>query len=315
MGSAASKTSRTLKPTQHNAKIIHHLKKQIPNDHLQSSKADINKSGHPQVFTERPPLELEKMGDADLSAGRNTLFEKAISMGVINVKDELNSQKYDENHESVRVLKNRQKVEEQYKGLFIPKDADQPNIPERFLNEQQKKEMRDKEFMKKKLEKSGVNSFGLFDSGELSDLIADYKVYGEAEFVNSSRKTGVSEENIEKFKELVDSGILTLPSHKVTLNESIDSESKQIKQKLIVVADDWVKTIKENLKKEAADGPKDMKTTSKKDEEVLKQFKMLEQLVSKSQVTTRPKDSMTEETETVLKRPKKQIVKEFTTML
>ncbi|OUT23643.1 hypothetical protein CAS74_001969 [Pichia kudriavzevii] len=297
MGSAASKTSRTLKPTQHNAKIIHHLKKQIPNDHLQSSKADINQSGHPQVFTERPPLELEKMGDADLSA------------------DELNSQKYDENHESVRVLKNRQKVEEQYKGLFIPKDADQPNIPERFLNEQQKKEMRDKEFMKKKLEKSGVNSFGLFDSGELSDLIADYKVYGEAEFVNSSRKTGASEENIEKFKELVDSGILTLPSHKVTLNESIDSESKQIKQKLIVVADDWVKTIKENLKKEAADGPKDMKTTSKKDEEVLKQFKMLEQLVSKSQVTTRPKDSMTEETETVLKRPKKQIVKEFTTML
>ncbi|TID19849.1 hypothetical protein CANINC_003644 [Pichia inconspicua] len=310
MGSSASKPSRKFVKTL-KGEHLNKLKKNIGNDHLKST---LNNTDEPHVFTKRPPKEMEQMGDADFFSGKNTLFEEAVLKGMVNVKDTKIQQNYDPNHESVRVLKNRSTIENQYKGLYVPKDADQPNIPARFLNEQEKKDYQDPEIRKRRLQKTGINSWGLIEAKSLTDLIIDYKVFGHENLIREAKKIDVNEANITRFKALIDSGMLTLPTHKVTLQENIDPESRQVKQKLVTVKDDWVNTIKEDLKKEKINNH-ESKPTSKKDREIFEQFKMLESLVSKSQITTKPVDGLTEETETVLNRPKKKLVKEVTKML
>jgi hypothetical protein len=309
-------------------KPLNNLKKQVNEDHMKnatlfqaseppSKSADL-KNEKNQVFTSRPPKELEKMddGNSDIGSGKNTLFEKAVEMGVVNIKDTIAKQSYNPNHESIRVLKNRANVEKQYEGLFIPKDADQPNIPERFLNDEQKKRMFNPEILKQeRLKKKTVNSFGLFDSRAISDLIIDYKVYGQEKLVKKAKEKDISDANIQKFQQFIDNNILNLPTHKVTLQESIDPESKQIKQKLVIVKDDWVKDIKDDIEREKNSQLDSKPSTSKKNKEIFEQFKMLENLVSRSQITTKESNSPNETTETIMKRPKKQLVKEVTKML
>lgn len=324
MGNSASKTTRTLNKTIQqthksiNKNNVNNLNKQINNDYLKPesdnksrfTQYEMKENEKHQIFTERPPEELETMGDDS----RNMLFEEAVSKGIVNIKDSQNSQNFNSNHESIQVLKNRQNIEKQYEGLFIPKDADKPNIPERFLSEEERKKMSNPEELKKKLQKTGTNAFGLFDSGEISDLIIDYKVYSESKFIEEAQKNDVNQENINALKKFIDLGIIDLPSHKVTLHESIDPESKHVKQKLVVVKDDWVNDFKKNLEKEKLDKI-NSKSKSKKDNEVFAQFKMLENLVSKSQISTKKSDDPNEESETVMKRPKKKIGKQITQML
>lgn len=322
MGNSASKTTRTLNKTvQQNPTSLNSLKKQIKNDHLKNSlnknSPKVNK--HHQIFTERPPNELEQMGDAptdDISAGKNSLFEKAVSMGVVNIKDSKVNENFNPNHESIQVLKNRANIEKQYEGLFIPKDADQPNIPDRFLTEEERKNVHNPELMKKKLEKTGTNSFGLFDSKTLSDFIVDYRVFGKEKLDTNAKENDVNDENLKKFKQFIDEGILDLPTNKVTLQESIDPESKQVKQKLVIVKDDWVSDIKQDIEREKNNNL-DYKSTSKKDKEVFEQFKILENLVSKSQIRKNPAegDSEQENNEPVMKRPVKKLAKEVKKML
>ncbi|KAG0686602.1 hypothetical protein C6P40_003726 [Pichia californica] len=340
MGNSASKSTRTLNKvanstTQNlnnqNQFIVKNLKKQVSKGHLKQSKqqnyerlqqekiesvSDNNK----QIFTQRPPKELEKMGDEgevdlnDKQYSGNKLFEEAVNAGIVKIEDNKAKQSFNPNHSSVRVLKNRVNVERQYEGLFIPKDADKPNIPDRFLNEEQRRQMKDPNIMKKKLEKTGSNSFGLFDSNNLSDLIIDYKVFGEKEYIESCKENKVNDTNINILKQLIDDGLINLPTHKVTLHETIDPESRQVKQKLIIVEDDWVSSIREDVEREK-NNKMDTKTTSKKDLEVFEQFKMLENLVSKSQISTKVSDGPTNQVETVLNRPKKQLGKEIKKML
>lgn len=329
MGNSASKTTRTLgKTLQHgnqalksdNQPLINNLKKQVTTDHLKGSSEstfETNGKKQPQVFTERPPKELEQMGDSDATTSKvegNKLFEEAVNAGLVQVKDDIAKQTFNANHESIRVLKNRENVEKQYEGLFIPKDADKPDTPERFLSEEDKRNFRDPDLMKKKIRKSELNAFGLFDSNRLTDLIIDYKVIGESEFNKTAKESKVNDENINKLQKYIDEGIINLPTHKVTLHESIDPESRHVKQKLIIVKDDWVKTIKEDIEEEEKNKLNN-KTTSKKDLEVFEQFKMLENLVSKSQISTKKSDGPTDTVETVMHRPKKQLVKEIKKML
>lgn len=326
MGNSTSKVSRTLNSNvKPNVQPLNHLKKKVTEDHLKlSNKNELKrlnnttenktKEDEHQIFTSRPPKELEKMGDNDLASGKNTLFEQAVKMGVVNIKDDMANQAYNPNHESIQVLKNRADVEKQYEGLFIPKDADQPNIPERFLDEEQKKLMLDPEILKQKMKRSGTNSYGLFDSSTVSDFLIDYKIYGKDRLLNQAEKFGINNSNIEKFQQFIDNGILNLPTHKVTLHQTVDPESKQVKQKLIVVKDDWVKEVKENIEREK-NHELALKSSSTKDQEVFEQFKMLEKLVSKSQILTKKSDGPTETTETVMKRPKKKLIKEVTTMV
>lgn len=327
MGNSTSKATRTLnKSIQRthqslDSTNIKNLKKQVTNDHLTgSTKRNFksNENDEPQIFTQRPPKELEKMGDDEKSNFNdkfgNKLFEEIVSKGVVNIKDSAAKQNFNPNHESIQLLKNRLNVEKQYEGLVIPKDADKPNIPDRFLSEEQKKDMKDPAIMRRKLEKTGVNLFGLFDSNKISDLIGDYKVYGEEAYIEKAKKIDVNDENIRILKKFIDEGIIDLPTHKVTLQESIDPESRQVKQKLVVVNDDWVGEIKEDIEREKMD-KSDSKSKSKRDLEVFEQFKMLENLVSKSQITTKKSEGPTDEVETVMKRPKKQLVKEVTKIL
>lgn len=310
MGSSASKPARKLAKNL-NGEQLNRVKKNIGDDYLKSTSKKVNE---PQIFTERPPNEMEQMGQTNDSYGKNNLFEQAVLKGMVNVKDAKIEQNYDPNHESIQVLKNRSTIEDQYKGLYVPKDADQPNIPARFLNAEEKKEYQDPEIRKRRLQKTGTNSWGLIEAKSLTDLIVDYKVFGNENLVKEAKKIDVSEDNISRFKALIDSGMLTLPSHKVTLQESVDPESRQVKQKLVTVKDDWVSTIKEDIEKEKLNKV-GSKSSSKKDKEIFEQFKMLEGLVSKSQITTKPVEGLTEKTETVLNRPKKKIIKEVTKML
>ncbi|ODQ49091.1 hypothetical protein PICMEDRAFT_14576 [Pichia membranifaciens NRRL Y-2026] len=333
MGNSASKTTRILdkgvklnhQPSTLGQGTINNLKKQVTADHLKNkidtrnSEASEKKESKHQVFTQRPPSELEQMGDSDSAANGthyegNRLFEKAVSAGLVKVQDSTHKQSYNPNHESLQVLKNRVNVEKQYEGLFIPKDADKPNVPERFLNEEQKKSSLDPEAMLKKTKKTGINSFGLFDSGVLSDLIVDYKVFGEAKYIEKAKEIDANDENIVKLKKFIDDGIINLPTHKVTLKDFADPASKQMKQKLVTVKDDWVKTIKEDIEKEKIN-KLDSKSTTKTDLEVFEQFKMLENLVSKSQISTKKVDGPLEESELVMNRRKKQVVKEVKKML
>ena len=334
MGNSASKTTRTLgkgvklnqQPSNLSQSTINNLKKQVTVDHLKSkSSAESSKefgqkadSKH-QVFTQRPPDELEQMGDTEPGTDGthyegNRLFEKAVSAGLVKVQDSAHKQSYNPNHESLRVLKNRVNVEKQYEGLFIPKDADKPNVPERFLNEEQKKNSLHPEAMLKKTKKTGVNSFGLFDSGHLSDLIVDYKVWGEAKFIEKAKEIDANNDNIVKLKEFIDDGIINLPTHKVTIRDFVDPASKQMKQKLVTVKDDWVQTIRGDMEKEK-NSKVDSKAASKTDLEVFEQFKMLENLVSKSQISTKKVEGPLEESELVMNRRKKQLVKEVKKML
>lgn len=310
MGGSASKPARKLAKNIQHGEQLNKLRKNIGEDYLKNST---NRKNRPQIYTERPPNEAEQMEDQE-SGGKNTLFEQAVLKGVVNIRDTKANQNYNPNHESIQVLKNRSTIENQYKGLYVPKDADQPNIPERFLSNEEKKNMQDSEFVKRKLQKTGINSWGLVEAKSLSDLIIEYRVFGDENFVKEAKKIDVNEENMSRLKALIDCGMLTLPSHKVTLQESIDPESRQTKQKLVTVKDNWVKTIREDFEKEKSN-KLDLLTTSKKDKEIFEQFKMLENLVSKSQITTKPKEGPNEGTETVLKRPKKKLAKEVTKIL
>lgn len=335
MGNSASKTSRTFSKSIKSAHQtsnpldqgrVNNLKKQIPTGHL-NKPASTKNTGFPEtddklkhkVFTQRPPKNLEKMGDNDSPTEGahyegNKLFEEAVSAGLVQVKESAYKQNFNPNHESIQVLRNRANVEKQYEGLFIPKDADKPNIPERFLSEEQKKNLLDNELMTKKTKKTGTNTFGLFDSSQLSDLVIDYKVFGETEYRGKAKETHVSDENIEKLKKFIDNGIINLPTHKVTLRDFVDPATKQMKQKLVIVKDDWVSTIKEDIKKEE-NNKVDSKSTSKVDLEVFEQFKMLENLVSKSQISSKQPDGSVEESEPVMHRRKKQLVKEVKKIL
>lgn len=320
MGNSTSKTSRVLgKTIKQSNSPLNKLQKQVTDDHLKASQGTLDKTKltlGPQIFTDRPPKELEKNGEEGNVKNEygNKLFEEAVFKGVVNVNEHISKHNFDPNHESLQVLKNRAAVEKQYDGLFIPKDADKPNTPDRFLTEEQRRKVHDPEFMKKKLQKTGSNAYGLFDSKNLSDLIADYKVFGEEKLKQMSKEEKVGEANMYKLKKLIDEGLINLPTHKVTLQESIDPESKKVKQKLIVVKDDWVQTIKEDMEREK-NSTVGTKTTSKKDQEVFEQFKMLESLVSKSQIQERKSEGPTEETEVVMNRPRKRVGKEIKTLV
>lgn len=324
MGNSASKSTRTLNKTVklNSSNNLNNVKKQITDNHLNINFNKEKDTNEPKIFTKRPPQEFEKMGDEtnseinenDKQFSGNKLFEEAVNKGLVKINDNQAKQTFNPNHESIRVLKNRVNVEKQYEGLFIPKNADKPDIPERFLNEEQKRQLLDPNLMKKKLSKTGTNQFGLFDSNNLSDLIIDYKVLGNNEFIKNCKEDKVSDENINKLKQFVDDGLINLPTHKVTLNETIDRNSRQIKQKLIIVKDDWVKSIKEDIENEKAN-KLNSKSNSKKDLEVFEQFKMLENLVSKSQISSKKSDGPVDEVETIMNRPKKQLVKEIKKML
>jgi hypothetical protein len=320
MGNSASKTTRVLNKSAKQANNpIGNLKKQVTDDHLRTSKRkfELNDSvqrqkSEPKVFTERPPKELEKMGDEQnrRNVHGNLLFEEAVSTGVVQVNEHAAMQHFDSNHESIQVLKNRVSVEKQYDGLYIPKDADKPDTPDRFLTEEQRKQAHDPELISKRLQRTGVNSFGLFDSKILTDLIADYKVFGENRLKEISKDNKVEGANVKRLQELIDQGLINLPTHKVTLHEGVDQKSRKIKQKLVVVKDDWVRTIKEDIEREKSNNAT-AKTTSKKDQEVFEQFKMLENLVSKSQIYEKETEGPMEGSEVVMNRPRKQVGKEI----
>lgn len=324
MGNSASKSTRILnKATKLNStNKVDNVKKQITDNHLNTNFNKKNNNNEPKIFTKRPPQEFERMGDEvnneinenDKQFSGNKLFEEAVNKGLVKINDNQAKQSFNPNHESIRVLKNRVNVEKQYEGLFIPKNADKPDIPERFLNEEQKRQLLDPNLMKKRLNKTGLNKYGLFDSNKLSDLIIDYKVIGNDEFIKNCKEDKINDENINKLKQFIDDGLINLPTHKVTLNETIDPNSRQIKQKLIIVKDDWVKSIKEDMENEKANKI-NSKSNSKKDLEVFEQFKMLENLVSKSQISSKKSDGPIDEVETVMNRPKKQLVKEIKKML
>lgn len=324
MGNSASKSTRILnKATKLNStNKVDNVKKQITDNHLNTNFNKKNNNNEPKIFTKRPPQEFERMGDEvnneinenDKQFSGNKLFEEAVNKGLVKINDNQAKQSFNPNHESIRVLKNRVNVEKQYEGLFIPKNADKPDIPERFLNEEQKRQLLDPNLMKKRLNKTGLNKYGLFDSNKLSDLIIDYKVIGNDEFIKNCKEDKINDENINKLKKFIDDGLINLPTHKVTLNETIDPNSRQIKQKLIIVKDDWVKSIKEDMENEKANKI-NSKSNSKKDLEVFEQFKMLENLVSKSQISSKKSDGPIDEVETVMNRPKKQLVKEIKKML
>lgn len=306
MGSSVSKT-RTLKKS---AEAINETltRSQAATNHLKKNHAKLDNkrpieshTADNRVFTERPPAELE---NGPLVDGDKSLLDKAMRMGVVNVADMPNQVKLDPNHESLRVLNNRKQVERQYEGLFIPRNSEEPDTPERFLTDAQKREVAER--FKKGNQKTGKNVFGLVDSSRLSDLIIDYRLEGEEGLKKTAEEIDVKPEAIRVLKDLLDSGLITLPSHKVILEEVKDYKTSMKKQQLKIVKDDWAKTYREQVESEGTD-----KHNSSTDD-VENQIKMLEKLVSKSQVTTKRVEGLSEnvEEEQVLNRRKKVLVKE-----
>lgn len=253
MGNAASKNSR---------KFV-------------QNKPNISLKKNEKIYTTKPPFEL----DGEENSNSNNLFNKVVNKGIVNITDKKAEMKFNENHESIQVLKNRVNIEKQYEGLFIPKNADLPDTPERFL----KKEDIDKINKIKKINVNATNTYGLIDSSKLSEIITNYKVKDKKDFIG-----------FEKLQKLIDDGIIDLPKHKVTLHESIDNETKKVKQKLIVVKDNWIEEMKTNGEVKLS-----------KDKEILEQFKMLEDLVSKSQIGKKENEENGEEEVVLNRKPKR----------
>lgn len=317
MGSSVSKT-RSLKKSAEavnetltkTSRSSNHLNSQYLKPDSVGSRTQIEKNN--KVFTERPPAELENMPESD---GDKPLLEKAMRMGVVNIEDSPNHIKLDPNHESLKVLNNRKQIESQYEGLFIPRNNDEPDTPERFLTDDQKREVVEK-FKPENLKnvKKRKNVYGLLDSRRLSDLIIDYKLDGEAALKKSAEELDVKKENVSILKELIDSGLISLPSNKVILEEIKDEKTNTKKQQLKIVKDDWVQTFRDEINKELATATVDeLKASKSGSDDVLDQIKMLEKLVSKSQISTKKLETLTNEgptEEQVLNRPKKILVKE-----
>lgn len=299
MGNSASKSSRTLKKS---AEAVNSTLKQ------QHSKPNASHLNQQQVFTQRPPENLENVPHGlqkeDLD---KPLLSKALEMGYVHVEDNVNFIPMDPNHESLKVLNNRKVIESQYDGLFKPRNYDEPDTPERFMTEAQKRETMQRMEQKKKKQLGNVH--GLIDSSRLSDLIIEYKLEGDAGLKEMADELKLKNENVQTFRSLIDNGLISLPSHKVILEEIKDPKTKKKKQQLKIVKDDWVKKFREEAEaQKLTEGDKKVHD-SKNDEDVVNQIEILEGLVSKSQITTEkvpgPTGLEEEQEEKVMHRPKK----------
>ncbi|VEU22378.1 DEKNAAC103383 [Brettanomyces naardenensis] len=231
----------------------------------------------PKIYTERPQ---EDLGD-DEDATKSDFLRKAVDMGIVKVKgvEDKNAQgQFDTNHVSLRILKNREKVEKEYEDL----EGDSPekvhyDIPKRFLTEDQLSKMN-------KPRRRGVNTFGLLDARDLSKMIKAYRISGEEELGLIARRKESKAENVKILQRLIDSGIINLPTNKVTMAKKYDAEGQVTKERFVVVEDDWVNEERGKIKKdEVKNKGKGREEEEEDPNEILNQFKRLEDLIKEDE--------------------------------
>ncbi|GMM29098.1 hypothetical protein DAMA08_018140 [Martiniozyma asiatica (nom. inval.)] len=238
-------------------------------------------TGTSKVFTQRPPTTLEK----------TDTFTEAITSGKIRIESTQTTQPHNPNHPSLQTLASREMIEAQYDDFYVPppRSPNEPDIPERFLTEAQKKEVAQQIKPEMRLEKESKrknsNKWGLFDSQSVSDLIKGYKEGGVGQLERLAQDQGVNKsDNINLLCKLVDSGIISEPSFKVVVKEI--KENGKIKSKMMIV------------KNNEEDG----KSKEKIEE--------LESKLRKSQISVKKAESPNEEDEDIMRRPKKILVEE-----
>lgn len=257
------------------------IDKEVQNKRQFGNKQELNKGQndkptnnkeHPKVYTERP--KEENFGYEDEEA-KSDLFHKAVDMGLLRVKEEKQMPKtggkFNKQDPSIQLLQNRKKMEDEYESLLVSEKKIKYDVPKRFLTrEQQEKEG--------KTYKKAENVYGLVDSNDLSDLIKAYKVEGRDKFDELAKKKETKEENRKLLAAFIDSGLVNLPTSRVTLVRRFDKKGKITNEKFVMIHEDWVREEKAKLKRK---GKKAKKGDEVEDapEEILSQFKKLESLI------------------------------------
>lgn len=294
MGTLVSKQTRRLAkdlPKTPGSKVNtgnNPLAKKLRDDYLNLKETDSGKEEFPKVYKEEiksqriytnRPKEDEEVGDVT----KSDFFQKAVKLGIVNVKEvktKSTSGAYDKNNETLRLLKNRKKIESEYEDLLVSQQKIEYDIPKRFLNKEQLKKVN-------KTRKKAKNNFGLIDGRSLEKLVKAYKIEGQEKMNNLAQKSDTKKENVELLEHMLQNGLINLPTSRITLVRKLNGEGQVINEKLVVIPDDWVNEGQRKLKqkkmhaehKQSSSGTVVNHDSGKPSDEILGEFKKLENLI------------------------------------
>ncbi len=292
MGALVSKSSRNLtkdfprKPRNGVNSVNAPLAKKLRNDYLNLNKNDAEtkvlfdreekESINPKVYTSRPK-EDEDLGDVT----KSDFFQKAVKLGIVDVKEVKNkstSGAFDKDNEALQLIRNRGKMEGEYEDVMVSQQKIEYDIPKRFLTKDQLKRVN-------KTRKKVKNTFGLIDGRSLESLIKTYKISGFDKMKAFAERSDTKLKNIKLLERVLESGLINLPSSRITLVRKFNSEGQVTNEKLVMIPDDWIEEgkgklkLKENQREHKPSIRKSTNNQGKPSDEILSEFKKLESLI------------------------------------